>query len=378
MQQIIGIDARMYAYTGIGRYIAQLISGLSTLDKKNQYKVFLYPDIAHQLSLPDNFQKIIVHEPIYTFAEQLSLAKRFLREKLDVLHVPHFNAPVWYPKKFLLTIHDITQTIFSSTETFKGKIKKYGYYTATFLNTHRAQKIIAVSEHTKQDLIKTFHVPEKKISVIYEGIPLPATTATVTLSALQHKYHVTQPYALYVGLWGVHKNLTRLIKAFAVVKKKLPNLILVIVGKHDPRYFPDLQKACQETAVEDRIIFTGFVPEEELVAFYRHAQVFVFPSLYEGFGFPPLEACSYGIPVVSSSSSSLPEILGKAAFYCNAKDSTDIAQAIITVITHQNIQKKLQQEGYQQIKKYSWKNMVKATLALYEQIGAPNNHKVKS
>lgn len=367
MPKIIGIDARMYFYTGIGRYIQNLIDGLQKQDVQNIYKIFLYPGIAKTLFLRKGFEKIIVKERIYTLSEQINFGGVLLKEKLDLLHVPHFNAPVWYPKKFLVTIHDVTQTLFASTTNWKGKVKKAGYCLVTFAVAQRAKKIIAVSEHTKQDLQKKFFVTASKVKVIHEGIPCINQKTAVTFEDIKKTYKIKTPFLLYVGLLGTHKNIFRLIEAFGLVKKQIPELSLLIIGEKDQRYFADLQKAAIALKVEKSVIFTGFVPEEDLPLFYQNAVLFVFPSLYEGFGFPPLEAMAYGLPVVSSKASSMPEILGQAAKYFDAEDRKDMAEKIISLFKNPQEQKYLKQLGFEQIKKYSWDKMVKETLKIYEE-----------
>ncbi|MEI6222166.1 MAG: glycosyltransferase family 1 protein [bacterium] len=364
----IGIDARMYAYTGIGRYIQQLIQGLHHSAVDYRFKLFLYPDVAESIVLDKRFEKILVSQRIYSLEEQVQLGYRFWKEQLDLLHVPHFNVPIFYPSKFVLTIHDITQTVYSSTGTFKSKVKKCGYSLATSVATKRAAKVIAVTETTRLDVIKQFHVAPGKVQVIYQGVPdLLSAGISGSFSSLASKFSLKKPYVLYVGLWGPHKNVVRLVEAVGLLVKKKPDLQLVLVGKKDERYFPELQAAVSRVGVEKNIVFTGFVTDEELDGFYRNAEVFVFPSLMEGFGFPPLEAMQYGVPVVSSHASCMPEVLGEAAEYCDACDSFAIAEKVFEVLSDTKKQEQMRVAGFEQVKKYSWGRMVRETIGVYDE-----------
>lgn len=363
---IIGIDARMYAFTGIGRYIQELIRGLSTRPARCQYKIFTSQDIAEKLVLPSHFSTIPVDFPIYTRSEQLNFGRLLNKSNLDLLHVPHFNVPITYQGKTLLTIHDITQTAFASTSTVSARLKKLGYYAVTALAVHRAAHIVTVSAYTKHDLIRHFLVPKRKVQVIWEGIPPLKTVDTpVTLSHLSTKYGIKKPYLLYVGLWAVHKNIPRLLKSFAQVRKQHPNLTLVIAGKKDPRYEEHFLQICEEEGIKKHVIFTGFVSDAELVTLYSEATLFVFPSLSEGFGFPPLEACQYGLPVVCSNATALPEIVGDAAQYVDPTSVDDIAEGINTLLSDPQKQAALCSAGRKRFKLFSWETMVEKTETCY-------------
>ncbi len=365
----IGIDARMYPYTGIGRYIQHLLYWLSQLDKENTYTIFLYKEVLEKLSFPENFTLVPVTERIYSIEEQWSLKKKFEEAKLDLLHVPHFNAPLLYKGRLILTIHDITQTLFASMDTLPSKIKKWGYLFAMAGVTRKAEKIIAVSDHTKLDLIKHFNVPNNKITSIYEAVDndlQEQETNATSLEDLQKRYYFHTPYLLYVGLWSVHKNIPRLVEAFAKVQRKYRQpLQLILAGKRDERYSPAVMETIRKHHLGKYITLTGFISDADLKGLYEHASLFVFPSLYEGFGLPPLEAMAHNVPVVSSSASSLPEVLGPAAVYFNPEDTDAMADAILNVLNNPTLQNTLRQVGKEQVQKYSWKKMVEETLQLY-------------
>jgi glycosyltransferase involved in cell wall biosynthesis len=368
----IGIDARMYPYTGIGRYIQHLLYWLQELDTKNDYVIFLYPEEARRLTFKKNFSVVTVTNRIYSLSEQLHLAKTFQEENLDLLHVPHFNAPLLYRGNLIITIHDITQTLFANTETFLSKIKKLGYIAVMKGVTRKAKKILSVSENTKNDLVEKFKVDPKKIEVVYLGTEEGLGAGKIRESSwesLATKFALTSNYLLYVGVWSVHKNLQKLIEAFVEVKRQSNVPIqLVIAGKEDPRYAPALRDAIKKNSLANDVILTGFVSDEELIGLYKHTSLFVFPSLYEGFGLPPLEAMALGVPVASSSSSSLPEVLGPAAAYFDPLDTANMAQVILSVLQSPEKQSLLIELGKKQVSTYSWKNMVEKTLSSYETI----------
>jgi glycosyltransferase involved in cell wall biosynthesis len=243
-------------------------------------------------------------------------------------------------------------------------------YNLTIKNvTKKAKKILTISKNTKQDLIKILNIDPEKIEVIYNGVsPIfrfmddPAAPAK-TLK----KYKIKQQFLLYAGVWRSHKNLARLIEAFSTLKKeKGLNLQLVITGKPDP-YYPEVKNTVKKLNLQEDVIFTGLVEEEELLHLYNAAHIFVFPSLYEGFGLPPLEAMRCGTPVVASDISSIPEICGREnAVFFNPYNIKDIAEKIELVYKDPDLQAKLVTEGIQYSSKFSWGRTAKKTFYILQ------------
>ena len=236
----------------------------------------------------------------------------------------------------------------------------------------RAQKIIAVSQYVKKEILDNFKIRPEKIEVVLEGAPLINPKSQIPNPKLNlEKFGIIKPYLFYVGNAYPHKNLENLIRALEILIKDYQlDLQLVLAGEED--YFWRCLKKESNTSilasmeVFERIVFTGFLKEEELEEFYRQAALYVFPSLCEGFGLPPLEAMSQGVPVASSNLTALPEILGQAAVYFDPKNPQDIADKIKQVLEDKNLRENLIVKGLEQIKKYSWEKMARETKEIYD------------
>lgn len=234
------------------------------------------------------------------------------------------------------------------------------YKIVIYLAVKRAKKILAVSEFTKNDIIKQFKVKPEKIAVTYEGVAELLKTPFIKGGRGDF---ISRPYLLYVGNAYPHKNLEGLIRVFSKINKNRSDLKLVLAGKED--YFYNRLKQYAKN-FSDNIIFPGYVPDKELAELYQNALIYVFPSFYEGFGLPPLEAMSHGLPVVSSNKTCLPEILGESALYFNPDDETDIKHKIEQALANERLRAELIKRGYEQIKKYSWRDCAEKTLEVYK------------
>ena len=355
------------AQTGIGNYIEYLIKNLLEADKNNFYKIFLMePEFGNFKIIQENVEKIKVNSRWYGWREQLILPWQMARKKVDLMHFPHFNVPIAYRKKFIVTIHDLTPLYFPGRKMGGSRFRKNVFKFVFGNAVRKAEKIIAVSNYTKNDLMKNFSVDEKKIKVIYEGIKKMSPCEGFPEG--RGKYGITKPYILYVGVWRQHKNLVGLIKAFDIlIKKYNMDLQLVLVGSEDP-YYPEIRRAWEDLTLENRIATPGFLKDEEMTGFYQNAVLFVIPSFAEGFGFVPLEAAAAGTPVVSSNVTSLPEILGDGAIYFNPYDINDMAEKMRIVLLDADLRNKLVSKARENLKKYSWQKMARETLELYGDI----------
>lgn len=372
----IGIDARMYGgkQTGIGNYIRHLTRYLFQIDQENQYLLFLLePEFSHYQPPTPRITKIKVNAHWYTWKEQLFLPWQLKKFPLDLIHFPHFNAPILYNQRYILTIHDLTQRYFPGSS-FSSFFRKQAYTLAFAHNIKKAAAIICVSHYTKKNVLENFKVDRRKIKVIYEGIeegfrPLPRQNK---IKALKDKYKIDKPFILYVGVVREHKNIVGLVKAFNLLLKKYKlDIKLVIVGSKDPRY-TKTQEIINKLKLKRRIIQTGFVPQKELLLFYNAASLFVLPSYREGFGLTPLEAMACNTPVVVTQETSPPEILDDAALYFNPYDVKNMARIIAQVLQNQNLRQELVKKGKEQIKKFSWPKCARETLKLYSQISPPS------
>lgn len=365
----IGIDCRIYStkFTGIGRYTYELTRQLFHIDNKNHYVLFFNNPQYHEYIPPShNVKKVLVNAAHYSFAEQTRFLRLLLKEKLDLMHFAHFNAPIFYFRPSIVTIHDLIISFFPGKK--YSPFKRLAYHFVINSAVRKAKKVIAVSENTKSDIIRHLHVNPEKIEVIYEGIgeEFQKTHNKEIINLTLEKYGIHKPFLLYTGVHRGHKNLLGLIKAFKILLDKYGDRWqLVITGKHDPHY-PEIYSAASQPELQQNIIFTDIVPEEDLVNLYSAAALYVHPSFYEGFGFCPLEAMACGTPVAVSRVSSLPEICGKenAAFF-DPHDATDMAQQIHKALIDENLRKKLIKNGLERAKDFDWNEVAAKTLELY-------------
>lgn len=352
----IGIDARMYGprQTGIGNYIKYLVTSLQDIDKGNRYTLFMRDKEYTLLTLGNpRFSKVKADIGWYSLAEQTSFLKLLLRHPVDLMHFPHFNVPLLYHKPFVVTIHDLTPKLFPGEKVGKSLMRRLGYRLVLRHAVKGSRAIIAPSAVIKDDIIRNFAISEHNVHVIYEGIPLPPKGSGKT--------PLKGPYILYVGVWRSHKNVEGLLHAFARLKAEgLPHT-LVLVGDPDI-YWDTLQRVWKGLGITKWVVAAGFQPDEALEDWYAYADLVVLPSFSEGFGFTPLIARSYGIPVAVSDIPVLWEILGKEAVYFNPYDPRDMATAMMRALKGPR-----RTPGIKGLRNdYRWDTMAAKTLALYQ------------
>ncbi|EKD58504.1 MAG: glycosyl transferase, group 1 [uncultured bacterium] len=368
----IGIDARFYGSIGkgLGRYTQKLIQHLEQIDNENQYVIFLRKEnFDDYQSYNKNFKKVLADYKWYSFSEQIFFPLLLHKNKLDLVHFPHFNVPILYFGNFVLTIHDLILTHFPTLHSTMLNpifywIKYLAYKFAISSAVRRSQKILTVSEFTKNDLSNKYPESKNKIIVTYEACDDLCHVAKNSSNQVLEKYGIIKQYILYVGNAYPHKNLERLIESFELISSRFPDLRLALVGKED-FFYARLKKMVIEKNIAN-VQFLGFVSDQDLDVLYRFAEAYVFPSLYEGFGLPPLEAMAKGTAVVSSDHPCMREVLGSAAFYCDARNAGNFADGIMNILENQDLKQELTQRGYEQIKRYSWDRMAKETLRVYE------------
>lgn len=376
----IGIDARFYGPIGkgLGRYTQEIVDNAIRLDQENEYVIFLRAENFSDFKIENpRVKKVLADVRWYSLAEQFLMPFYFWREHLDLIHFPHFNVPIFCLTKFVVTIHDLILISYPTKRaTTLGpilyKIKNWGYRLAIWVALKRARKIITVSEFTKKSIIEIFKVKAEKIIVTYEGVSEKLRKPEKQFGDDKEVllgYNIHKPYLLYVGNAYPHKNLEGLFKVFINIRQEFSDLQLVLVGKEDYFYLrlKLLVKDLKLNNSGEAVLSAGYVPDSQLNSFYQNALAYVFPSFYEGFGLPPLEAMAHGLPVVSSDKASMPEILGDAALYFDPDDSEDMCQKIKQIIVDENLRNNLRQLGYEQIKKYSWEECVLKTLEIYKE-----------
>jgi len=375
----IGIDARFLGPegTGLGRYVQELILHLEDLDKKNEYVIFLRrQNFDFYKAKNKNFKKVLADTRWYSLKEQVILPFIFSSQKLDFLHVPHFNVPIFYPGKMVVTIHDLIKSEFASLSATTRVapvyfFKHFGYEAILRIALWRAQKIFVPSHQIARKLKEKMKIAGEKITVTYEASSLSDKQQVTSDKNILEKYKIEKPYLLYVGNAYPYKNLDNLFKALNILiqnsSSMIHNLKLVNPCSRSVFYERLAQKA-KDMELSDKVIFPGFVPDEKLAALYRQAEAYVFPSFSEGFGIPGLDAMALGTPVICSNISTLKEIYGEAALYFDPYSKEDIAEKIGKVLTNEKLRQDLIKKGKKQAQKYSWQKMAKQTLEIYQSI----------
>ncbi|MBI5902730.1 MAG: glycosyltransferase family 4 protein [Deltaproteobacteria bacterium] len=362
----IAIDARMINYTGIGRYTQNLIASLARLDVVDL--TVLRDDEPPQgagIGRRVKFRKPTFSIPVYSMKEHILLPLEMKMTGADLFHYPSFNMPLVNPRPSVVTIHDLVYYLDQAA--CPGKMAHL-YARLVFRKVAGAAKrILTLSEYTKKDIVEHLGVHHDKVVVTYPGVDefYRPERESASLDRVRKRYSIDGDYVLYVGNHGVNKNLHRLLNAFAGLKNR-KSTVLILAGKTDPRR-QDLYNLPSSLGVEDRVRFIGKVPEEDLPALYTMAKVFVFPSLYEGFGLPPLEAMACGAPVVASTATSLPEAVGDAGVLADPFDAGAIAGALDKVLSSKALQSELREKGIKRAGRFSWLECAKKTVEVYRE-----------
>lgn len=376
----IGIDCRMYSssFTGIGRYTYELVKRICEANnqKQNPDTIFLFfnsPEYEKfNIDKTPNVQKVLVNANHYSFAEQTKFLKILYSHNLDIMHFTHFNVPLLYRRPYIVTIHDLTLSLFPGKK-MTGFHHRLGYSVVIKNAVRHAKAIIAISNNTAKDLKEILKVPLEKVTVIYNGISpefrkLKSIEEKMQIQETLNKYNIKQPFILYTGVWRSHKNLSNLVSAFdTLINEKKLDLNMVITGREDPHY-PEIRQSINRLNLQNSIVTPGLVSETELIHLYNAARLYIFPSLYEGFGLPPLEAMQSGTPVAASNTSSIPEICGEHnAVFFNPHDPKDMAEKIAFLYQNEELQEELIKNGYIRAKQFDWDSTAQQTYELINQ-----------
>jgi glycosyltransferase involved in cell wall biosynthesis len=371
----IAIDIRRINEFGVGTYTRNIIRALAQLDRDDEY-FLLGPveKVTEMGKLPRNFKAVSVL-PSETLRGELQCRAVVKRLNCDLTHIPHL---FWFPRQlpcpYVVTAHDLLDHMYRARG--GSGLKRFLHFNLTRRVLKHAARIFAVSRFTKSEIEKLFGINPAKIQVVYNAIDyrfLSGHATDADRQFLAERYQVTYPFLLYAGRISPHKNLVRIIEAFSALKADLgkrelySDLKLIIIGDELSKN-PDLRRTVIRGGVQNDVRFMGFVPIDVLRIFYDLAKVFVFPSLYEGFGLPPLEAMAHGTPVLTSNTSSIPEVVGSAAVIVNPENVFEIMRALERVLLDQQLREKMRLRGYEQVKKFSWENAAASLLSAYEQI----------
>jgi glycosyltransferase involved in cell wall biosynthesis len=372
----IGIDCRYILnvkygeLAGVGHYTYYLIKYLTQLDKENQYFLFFYnkkirceefeknenvncvyfPGLEHIGRIPFLYRHIIIPHILKLY-------------KLDIYHNPANVIPFFYFHKSVITIHDLA--LYKNADWFPGG-QIFSKYILTPFSIYKAKKIIAVSENTKKDLVEMFKVKKNKIEVIYEGVE-DYGKLEIEENEIDEKFKFNNPYFLYIGTLEPRKNLVRLINAYAqfLNDNKEIDFKLVLAGKRGWKDQPIFDKI-KELKLEKKVVYLGYVTLKEKVYLLKNAYTFVFPSLYEGFGLPILEAVNLGLPIITSNIASIPELVIDNALLVDPYDENSIKKALKRVVNDHKLKDELSRKGKGIAQHFTWEEAAKRTLNLYK------------
>lgn len=372
----IAIDIRRMYEFGLATYIRNVVSTLGRIDAVNEY--FLVGQTARfeQLgNLPENFHLLPIQNPEGSFATYLEMHRVLARNEVDLVHVPHtFWRPLITKAPYVITVHDLLDYMYRARTSNGMRRMVHSYMTRQVM--HHAARIFAVSNFTKRDVGRYFNVTPERIEVVYNALDEKFRGGHSTpkeQAMIRGRYQVESPFLLYAGRISPHKNVARIIEAFSALKGELakdgayPDLKLIVIGDEVSKN-PDIRRAVIRSGMQHEVRFLGYVPIDVLRIFFDMAKVFVFTSLYEGFGLPPLEAMAHGTPVVASNTSALPEVVGNAALLVNPENIFEISRALQRALTDQSLRERMKAAGILQVQRFSWDVSVKRMIEVYQQV----------
>jgi glycosyltransferase involved in cell wall biosynthesis len=372
----IAIDMRRMYEFGLATYIRNVVRTLGRVDSVNEYLLLGAAARFEEVgSLPENFHFLPLQNPEGTFATYLEMQRVVNAHAVDLVHVPHtFWRPLFIRAPYVITVHDLLDYMYRARTNNGMRRAFHSYMTQRVMD--KSARIFAVSNFTKRDVARHFNVPPSKIEVVYNALDESFQRGHSTLAEqemVRGRYQVDSPFLLYAGRISPHKNVARTIEAFSALKAALakegayPDLKLIIIGDEVSKN-PDIRRAVIRSGMQHDVRFLGYVSIDVLRIFFDMAKVFVFPSLYEGFGLPPLEAMAHGTPVVASNTSALPEVVGNAALLVNPENVFEISRAMHRMLTDQPLRERMKAAGIEQARRFSWETSVRRMVAVYEEV----------
>jgi glycosyltransferase involved in cell wall biosynthesis len=365
----VAIDARKLHDYGIGTYVRNLTGELGRQDDAVEYVLLCQPgDVDYVQSLGPRFKALVERAGNYSVREQMSVPLALARAKVDLFHAPHYVVSPLTRCPYVVTIHDCIHLRFP--QYLPSRAAHFYARTMMTLAARRAERILTVSQASKDDILHFLGVPASKVEVIYNALDerLAAEPTAEEVARVRERYQLTSPFILYAGNIKPHKNVDRLIEAYSILRRRgVDGVKLLIIGDEISKY-PNLRRLVHRFQLHKHVRFLGFVPDAMLAVLYRLAGVFVFPSLHEGFGLPPLEAMAAGTPVITSNVSSLPEVVGEAAILIDPMDAGAIADAMARVLGDDALREELIRRGRERVKAFSWERSVARVRQVYCEI----------
>ncbi len=364
-------------FTGSGQYTRQLVYHLNRyVSDLNITLVFPQVDkgdVANDIPPSINVKNVSARQGYMgkVLFEQIHFPRACREINASVAHVPYWGGPISSSIPLVVTVHDLTTLLVPE---YRHKLKARLYNSLVSAGAHVADHVITDSFASKLDIIDHLHIPEHDVTAIYlaAGTQFSPAENSLTDMAVLQKYNLPDFFVLYLGGYALHKNVSSLLSAYTYVTKALgEDYPLVLAGKKPEQVtavFPDYDSLIRELGIEDQVRWIGPVDEEDKAVLYRNAETFVFPSRFEGFGLGPLEAMACGTPVITTNSSSLPEVVGQAAFAVNADDTRELAGAIIATVIEDSLRADLRRKGLAQAAKFSWQTTATETALIYDRI----------
>jgi glycosyltransferase involved in cell wall biosynthesis len=369
----IAIDARKWRDYGVGTYVRNVVRRLARIDPETAYFLFCQPaDEATLRDLAENFVPVVDDSAGYSLREHISIPRKLRQLKADLLHSPHYVVPLLCPTPSVVTIHDCIHLLFP-----QYLASRFSWRYAHFMMgsaIKRSALVFTVSEASRRDILHFYPWADPdRVHVVPNALDayLLEDPGEEEMERVRERYQIRGRFILYAGNIKPHKNLERLISAFGLLKRQgsgHEDVKLMIVGSAEENKYAALRRVVEVTGVRSDVRFFGFVPDRTLAALYRLASVFAFPSLYEGFGLPPLEAMACGTPVVTSRISSLPEVVGDAAVLVDPYRHEDIASGLARALDDAPLRAELVARGRERVKAFSWERSVKAIHAGYMKV----------
>lgn len=366
----IGIDARSLIgeRAGVGRYLRNLLENLSRIDEENQYVLYVHEETGGVIDQPNFSEKKIslpFIENYFTWLH-LRLPPELFTHRIDVFHFPFYTMPLLVNHRSVVTIHDITFDLHPEWFSLKGKIAQIPFCR---FGARHADRIIACSETTKSDILRMYRVPEERIEVIYEAAD-PVFRVVSDKDALERarfECGIKDKFLLYVGVIHIRRNVERLLRAFRAFSTKSPGYQLVLIGKVEWPYL-DVKKLIEELGLGGRVIHRGYVKDDMLPLIYNCAECFVYPSFYEGFGLPVIEAMACGTPVITSDNSSLSELFSDAALLIDPCSVEEMSEAMDLLVKDGGVRSQFISKGLEKVKEFSWRETAEKTLRVYRKV----------
>lgn len=352
-----GNEANVSMRVGVSVYTLNLLKYFrDQASARLRFKIFLKATPLEDMPQENQFFKYEIVKGKFLWSQIFLPLRLFSKKDVDVFFSPAHYTPRFCPVPQVVTIHDLAY-LFYPNDFLKRDLFQLREWTKHSINN--ASKIIAVSKTTKKDIVKSYDIPEEKITVVYNGYEKKHGAFESKLKASLSK----DPYILYVGTLQPRKNIQTLVKAFSKFKHLYPNFKLIIAGKKGWLY-DKIYEEVTDLGLEDDVYFTDFISDNQLVFLYKNAFCLVMPSFYEGFGIPPLEAMSFGCPVISSFTSSLPEISGDAALYFDPENPYDLIEKLKSLKEDPKLRRQLIKNGESKVKQFSWKKCAAETLSV--------------